>query len=489
MKRLLYRYLALLLCFSFVFASFGCTEAEKSENEPKKEPVNLIYYTIGNPDADLSVVNEALNELLEEKIGVTITYNKIAWADYGERLAAIIRSGTYFDIAFCSGPAQGDFIGNAQKGVWMPLEGYLKNSAKEMYDVIHPFYWDGVTYNNHIYGIPTNKETCALEMFMFAKDLIDKYQIDITQYQTIESLEPILALVAQNEPSYIPFEFDTNARNLFAQDGYEALFDRLPLMVNSLDETCTVVNVLETSFGEARLKTMRDYYTKGYINEDAAIKESGSLVKDELVFCKISSGGPYSDVLWSADRGYDIVAQAISPKVMTTESARGGIMSVSAKTIHPIESVQFLNCLNTDPEVRNMINYGIEGKHYTLTDQGQVHRISNAYTGVQYTQGNWFILKTLEGEPLNKWDVFREFNASVQKSETLGFTVDPTPFSAELIACQRVCDQYYSAIMTGSVDIDTYLPKYIADLKAAGIDKIKQCAQQQLTAWKQQQAS
>lgn len=476
------------VCFLFVLASSGCENALQNNTTPKKEPINLIYYTIGNPDPDLPEVNEALNELLAEKIGVTITYNKIAWADYGERLAAIIRSGAYFDVAFCSTPTQGDFIGNAQRGVWMPLEGYLETSASEMYEAIHPFYWDAVTLNGHIYGIPTNKETCVLEMFMFAKDLVDKYQIDISRYQTIESLAPILDIVAKNEPDYIPFEFDTNARNLFAQDGYETLLGHLPLMVNSLDESCTVVNILETPLGESRLNTMRNYYTKGYINEDAAIKESGSLVKDERVFCKISSGGPYSEVLWSADRGYDIVTQEISPKVMTTESARGGIMCVNAKTIHPIESVEFLNCLNTDPEVRNMINFGIEGKHYTLTDKGQVHRISNDYSGVQYTQGNWFILKTLEGEPLNKWDVFRDFNESVKKSQTLGFTVDPTPFASELEAAERVCDQYYSSLMTGSVDIQTYLPKYLEDLRAAGIDKIQRIVQDQLSSWKKQQS-
>lgn len=114
-------------------------------------------------------------------------------------------------------------------------------------------------------------------------------------------------------------------------------------------------------------------------------------------FCKMSSGGPYSDMLWSNDRGYEVVTQQISPKIVTTESTRGGIMAVSAKTLYPDACVSFLNALNTDPDIRNLINFGIENVHYTLTDSGQVRRISDAYSGVQYTQGNWFILKTTEG--------------------------------------------------------------------------------------------
>lgn len=57
-------------------------------------------------------------------------------------------------------------------------------------------------------------------------------------------------------------------------------------------------------------------------------------------------------------------------------------MAVSSKTQYPDECVSFLNALNTDPDIRNLINFGIEDVHYTLTSSGQVHQISDAYTGV-----------------------------------------------------------------------------------------------------------
>lgn len=478
-KRLAAFLAAILLSFAFS----ACSVQDEPDLKTEEEPVNLIYYTIGNPDPDLAKVNDALNDMLSEKLGITITYNKIAWNDYHTRLTAIIHSGAYFDIAFASNSTQGDYIGNAAKGVWLPLDDYFDTIGKGMYEVIDPIYWDGIRYKGKIYGIPTNKETCVPEMFMFAKDLVDKYDIDISKLTTIESLESVLALVASEDPEYIPFDFDSNARNLFAQDAYESLIGRLPLMIDSYDKTCTVFNVLETSIGEARISMMRHYYQSGYINEDAAIKESGGLTSGEKVFCKMSSGGPYSDIVWSRNRGYEIVTQQISPKIVTTESTRGGIMSVSAKTQYPDECVSFLNALNTDPDIRNLINFGIKDVHYTLTPSGQVHQISDAYTGVQYTQGNWFILKTTEGEPLDKWMEFRRFNRSATKSAALGFTPDTDSFAQELEACTKICDRYYSALMTGSVDNVVYLPRYLSELKAAGIDKIQAILQQQINDW------
>lgn len=478
------RFLAFAVAAAFILSCIGCVKQPPYDAAPKKEGVNLIYYTIGNPDRDLALVNEELNRILDEKLGFTVSYNKIAWNDYNARLSAIIQSGAEFDIAFAANTNQGDYIGNAARGVWLPLDDYLETSGKAMFEAIDPIFWDGVRYNGRIYGVPTNKETCVPEMFMFSKELVDKYGIDITKLTTIESLEPVLQRITAEEPDYIPFDFDSNARNLFAQEAYEPLFDSLPLMTYSYDKSCKIFNVLDTPHGRARVATMRRYYKNGYINEDAAIKESGGLTAGEKVFCKMSSGGPFSESLWSRDRGYPVVAQQISPKIVTTAAARGGIMAVSAKTEHPDECVAFLNALNTDPEIRNLLNFGVEGTHYTLTEKGQVHRISDGYSGVQYTQGNWFILKTTDDEPLDKWTEFKRFNRTATKSATLGFTPNMSDCQEEFLECVKIANRYYAALMTGSVDDTVYLPRYLDELNAAGLKKVQNVLQKQMDEWK-----
>ncbi len=131
-----------------------------------------------------------------------------------------------------------------------------------------------------------------------------------------------------------------------------------------------------------------------------------------------------------------------------------------------------------------MINYGIEGTHYKLDTNNQVEKISNAYAGVQYTQGNWFILNTVVGDPKDKWDKFREFNKTAVKSEMLGFTADTSKLTSKIAAITQVWTKYYPCLMTGSVDPDEQLPKFLSELKGAGIDEVQADLQKQLADWK-----
>lgn len=461
----------------------GESKAESGASSARTaDPVNLIYYTIGTPDPDLKKVNDALNNLLMKKIGITVQYNKIAWGDYETKASALVNSGSDFDIVFVS---SGMYAENAQKGAFLDLSDLLKTTGAAMYNAVDPLFWDGARINKKIYGVPTNKEIAVPEWWMYPKKLVEKYKIDIGKYRTLESLEPLLAQMKKDEPAYMPMQLDKDASNFFAQQDYEYVVSKqIPLMVKSSDRSLQIVNIFSTELAKQTLRTLRRYYKSGYINEDAAIKDNQSLLKGEKVFWKSGEGGPYSDVSWSVDRGYPVVAQQVSPSTVTTESTRGGLMAVNARTKYPQACVAFLNLLNTDPEVRNLLNYGIEGTHYRLTANDQVQKISDAYAGVGYTQGNWFILKTTVGDPQDKWEKYKAFNKAAEKSEMLGFTADTSRLSTQLFAVRQVWEKYYPCLMTGSVDPEVQLPKFLAELKAAGIDDIQKDLQKQLTRWK-----
>ncbi|WP_258394722.1 ABC transporter substrate-binding protein [Paenibacillus sp. MDMC362] len=462
------------------------------------DTVNLIYYTIGEPDKDLQLVNDKINEIMARKIGVTITYVKVSWQEYEDRLNTLISAGSPFDIAFAP-----EYATTAMRGAWLKLDDYLAGLGKEMYDAIDPTFWQGVRMNDgSIYGVPTNKELAVLDQWMYPASIVNKYNIDITKYNTLESLEPLLRMIHREEPAYIPMELDRDSHNFFTLHGYEYIMNhKLPLMIKSLDPSAQVVNIFETKEARQVLDTLRRYYKEGFINEDAALREPGGLKRGAKVFWKSSGGGPLSETTWSKDRGYKIVAHPVTPSTVTTESVRGGIMAVNANTKHPVECIKFLNLLNTDPEIRNLFNYGIEGVHYTLDEQGQVvpttemdshgdplpDAPASRYSGVQYTQGNWFILKTMGGDnpdPLDKWDQFRKYNAGVVKSTVLGFTPDLSQLTAQTDNIEMVWHKYYPSLMTGSVDVDTILPKFNAELKQAGIDDVRQEVQKQLDAWR-----
>jgi ABC-type glycerol-3-phosphate transport system substrate-binding protein len=477
----------------------GCFSASgKDGNDALPgDMVNLIYYTIGDPDPDLPMVNDKINEILAKKIGVTITYIKVGWQEYEDRLNTLVSAGTPFDIAFAP-----EYTTYAQRGAWLRLNDYLATVGEDMYDAIDPIFWEGVRMDDGgIYGVPTNKELAVRDQWMYPDALVKKYDIDISKYTSLASLEPLLRMIKQKEPSYQPMDLDKDSQNFFALDGYEYVSEKtLPLMVRLLEPGSPVVNIFETEEARNVLDILRRYYVEGYINEDAALRESQGLERGELVFWKAAGGGPLSENSWSKDRGYKLVAYPVTPALITTESTRGGIMAVSTDTKHPVEAVKFLNLLNTDPEVRNLFNFGIEGVHYTLDSNGQVVPIPPkdnngnpipdarpSYGGVQYTQGNWFILKTMGGQfpdPLDKWDQFRASNREAVDSSTLGFTPDLSRMPIQVQNIQMVWEKYFPSLMTGSVNVNEVLPKFNQELRQAGIDEVRLEVQRQLDGWR-----
>ncbi len=484
---------ALAVIVTLIFLLSGCTEP-KVKGSADSAALNssyptLKYYTIGTPDPDIEIVNEALNQLLEKKCNLRVEYIKIGWSDYGKTLSSLINSGGDFDLAFATNLDQGDFFGNAKRGVWLELDPYLGTVGREMYDVINPNLWDGMKIGGKIYGVPTNKEIAVPEWWIYDQALIEKYQIDITRYRTLESLEPLFRLIHEKEPNCTVMKLDQFAHNFFALENYEYLLDKsVPLMVRSTDATLSVESIFETPLALQTLRTLRRYYQAGYINEDAAVCTDVGPDETRSVFWREGGGGPNATASWSKDFGYKVVAQQVTDSIVTTESARGAIIAVNARTRYPEECIRFLNALNTDPEIRNLLNFGIEGMHYDLTPEGQVDvRKDSGYVGVQYTLGNWFILKTLRGDPVDKWDIYKKFNQAAVKSQLLDFVPDVSDpqLAAQIAAVGAVTNRYYTALMTGTVDPDVMLPKFNDELRAAGLEQIKEVFQRQLDEWKQ----
>ena len=154
--------------------------SERGES-PQDEAVELVYYTIGDPDEDLELVNEAVNELLLERYGFTVDYRKVGWNEYENQLTALINTHSGFDIAFAW--AQ-NYQSNAAAGHWLDLTELLEDHAA-LYDAVDERFWRGAAVGGRIYGVPTNKELATPLHFLYSAELVEKYDIDIEKYGSI----------------------------------------------------------------------------------------------------------------------------------------------------------------------------------------------------------------------------------------------------------------------------------------------------------------
>lgn len=477
--------LASLMALTLLVSACGGKNASNNAAGDGKgeKPVELIWYTIGTPQKDTDKVMEEVNKYTKEKINATVKMKQIDFGDYNQKMQVMAASGEPMDILFTSSWAF-DYVQNARKGAFMELDDLLKTHGQGIVEALDPAFLEGSKVDGHNYAIPANKELPAQEVWRFNKELADKYNLDISSVRSMESLEPLLKTIKENEPGITPYAM---VKDFVPLMPFDYIIEKLPMAVRIDTTDYKVVNMLETQEAKDALKTVHEYYKAGYISPEVATTSSvDDLYKSGKWFMDRASTQPFAENLWSASYGYPVVSTPAGDPYIYNWSVMGSMQAISANSKYPEKAMEFLNLLNTDPVLRNMIDSGIEGVHYEKVGDNVMKNLdeSKNYDMPTFSLGNLMITYLNEGDPENKWDEFKKFNESGINAPLLGFNFDSSKVTTELAAVQNVKEEYWSALMTGTVNPDEYLPKAIEKFKAAGIDKIIEEAQKQIDEWR-----
>lgn len=151
-------------------------------------------------------------------------------------------------------------------------------------------------------------------------------------------------------------------------------------------------------------------------------------------------------------------------------------------------AMKFLNLMYTDRCIVNLFAWGIEGRDYVVTDPeaGRIafpdgmEQADLPYQNPLGMYGNMTLQYEMEGNALQQEQENYAAKAVPVGMEYAGFTFDVSALTGERKMVRQVLNRYLPVLESGSVDLDTVYPAFIADLKAAGMDKIIAEKQRQL---------
>lgn len=479
------------------------------------EPVTLKWYLHGSNVTDDSAVMEKVNEYLGEKLNVTLQPIWGTWGDFDEGATLAINGGDDIDIYFTCSWSADEYNQYAKKGAWVRLDdpdnNLIQQYGSDVWAVLPDVVKEGAVIEGSdgvgVYAIPGFKDFGTQNTWDVNVTLLEKYGYTIDDIKNTDyyGFGDIMATVkageeAETGETFYPLNvegavLERMVTNSIIVNGDSGSTNVLSYYIDPTDVSKDIGSKIENKFGTEEYKKFvektREYYNAGFI--DPALGNANS-ANDTLVAAQNSAKyliGTQSyalgyEVQTSAARGIEVQYVPCTPPYVDKTATQGAMMAISTASKNPERAMAFLNLLNTDPYLMTLLEYGVEGIHYNLNDDGLVvfTEERDNYSPWRNGMGNITLLPPQEGEGVDFFvDTFIPYYTSAKGIPAFGYAFDSTNVDTEMAALANVAGQYALSLSTGTVDPETELPKFLEALDAAGIQTVVDEANAQLDAY------
>lgn len=472
-------------------SSQDSTNSSTSSNTPA-EPVKLKWYVVGNaPQEDQTSVDQAVTEYLKDSLNIELNVVTYDWGTYDQKLQMEIASQAEFDLCLTSNWLN-NFYDRVNKNAFLPLDDLIDQYAKETKEMIPESGWESMKVKNVTYAVPNYQIWAMTSGGFFLKELVDKYEPDLSGVKTLKDLEPFLEQVKKDNPDMYPMDNGQGGilQYLIQAYGYDELAGRhIPGAILLDDQEMKVINQFELPQIKEHFKLMREWNKKGYFIEDAAtqtdvgdIKKSGKI---GFTFSGTMKPGDDANAK-SAFGNRDVSPVYFSNSWLTTSGVTAAMTAISQTSKNPEAAMKLINAVNTDKELYNLLCFGIKDKHYTLDDKGYATPVENCTynPGLDWVFGNQFNAYLRPGQEEDVWEQTQKINDEATPSPACGFAFDATAVQTEIASVTSVVKEYVIMFDTGSIDVDENYDVFLDKLKTAGSEKIIAEVQRQLDEWK-----
>lgn len=452
-----------------------------SSEDPGLPEVKLtfIYPVAANPGPDQKLVNDEINKYLKEKINATVELKPLTFDEYEPKLNAMLAAGEDFDIGWSSKGWLGNYQPYIDKGAYLELTDDMINQyAPEARANIPDKFWpDMKAADGKVYGFPIYQIAAKQKSLIIQKRFVDKYNLDLSAIQSYKDLEPFLKTLKENEKGIVPLGLAQNSNGLYV-DPDAVSPDGAAVGYKKDDPTYSLI-LAEESLNKKQdfYRTMHAWYKAGYINKDAPVLQNINDLKGKgtvAVSLEFTSkpGGEIGEK--AINGGNDVVYAPISDSYFTGIASAMHVINKSSK--NPERALMFLNLLNTDRYLYNLICNGIEGKHYNKVDDQFIEPIADSgyAPNGDWVFGNQFNAYLKPGMAPDTWEKTIQLNDNAVVPVSNGFGFSEENVKAEGANLNAVRNEYATALETGAVDPDKIVPEYLNKMKASGLEKYEQ---------------
>lgn len=307
----------------------------------------------------------------------------------------------------------------ANEGKLQSLGQYIDYDSKILRTSIHPTFLSAAQIGSQVYGVPTNIGVDAGEYtyLIYNEDLLKKYGYQIKDLSNYAGtfFANYMAELKANEPGIWP----TSAPiPLSGAEFYDEAFLVVPTSIQYIASDCLpyfMFNQYNNYQTAAERYKELGYYPANYIpGAKYAIRLETSkelLTADE-------------DKRWTEADGTTYVRYLYDIPRVSVDEAFTSVMCVSATSPVPERAMEIITLFQTNEELANLLQYGIEGVNYQIDERDDtLHMMDDTYSMNNLVTGNTFI-KYPENNDKDYLQKCIKANLGTAPSALLGFNLE-----------------------------------------------------------------
>ena len=485
-KKMMAALLTMTLAATGLTACGGSGDSAKGSSSDDTYTVTVAY--VGDKKEDTDRIEKKINEIMKRDINMQIDIEPISWGAYSETMKLILSGGEKMDIV----PVlvdQANSMVNAKQII--DLSDYIDKYGDNIKELLGDTA-KAANINNYVYGVTTGREWFCQTSVIMRQDILDDCGIDPSSITSYKDLTDVYATVKEKYPDMIMMASNNSTTPDVKYEMFDTLTDGFGVLMDHGQDT-TVVDYYESDEYKDFVETMYDWQQKGYLSKDAATTTEGveNQIKAGAAFSYFAPNKPGYDTRAELLCGNKMAIAPISEAWAGTAQISYLTYGISSSCTDKDKAMQCLDYLYGNADILNLLNWGEEGVDYEVKDaeNGIIgYPEGKDDTNTYHLAEGWqlfdqFKMYIWEGDAPDIWEQTKAENDSALKSKAFGFTYDSTGVSNELAALSNVKAQYAPALGSGTVDPAETLPKFIEELKKAGIDKVIETKQEQLDKW------
>lgn len=463
------------------------------------EPLQLVKlsFFMPPPTSDLSHKDSVLaevNKLLKAKNNTELDITFVDWGNYQTKINTMLAAGEPFDL-FTSIGYMG-YTATINKGAVIPIDDLLAKYGKNILRLTPEKLWPAVTIKGKRYGVINVMPYANWGGATYQKELVEKYNFDYKSVKTLKDLDPFLETIKKNEKDIVPLYPIGGVLPMDFREKYDNLIDvgnNFGLIIYDTDSN-KLLKLYDAPEYVERLKISNDWYKKGYIAKDAAMKKDASAEYKSKKYAVMPNNGNATEdgSKGSSLNGYPCVDTLQGLGMITTNNVNGVLDYISSTSKNPDRAMIFIDTLFGDKKIFNTLCYGIEGQDYDIVSGAG----TDNPTVVTKDPMKWVIWHPWIGEMnVNQWpsnlndakalENYVKWNDEAKTSPLMGFVFDPENVKNQIASVTAIMSENMYIEWCGSFpDTEKYITEMKDRLEKAGLSIIYAEVEKQLTEWK-----